>query len=144
MKVWLKSTGPMIGISLRTGISQRVKRTGRFSARLVRHEQRAVEEPGETGHEDVEHDTDDDLVDEVLDRERRQHEGDQHAADHRADEADERVLRDAREQRGAERAEEELPLDRHVDDADALADDTAERTEDERAPTATANRRAAR
>src|SRR5690606_2298922 len=75
---------------------------------------------------------DDDLLDEVLDREHGEHERHEHAADEGADEAHEGVVRDRREDRGVERAEQQLALDRDVDDADALADHAAEAAEDER------------
>ncbi len=53
------------------------------------------------------------------------------AADHGADETDERVARDARQERRGERAQEQLPLDRDVHDAGTLADDAAESSEDQ-------------
>ncbi len=88
----------MIGMSLSTGISTRGNRTGVVQGRLS--SVRGVRRRGsrETRDEHVEHDTDDDLLDEVLDRERGQHAGHQHATHHRADQTDERVSGDAREQ----------------------------------------------
>ena len=93
--------------------------------------------------EHVEHDADDDLVDEVLDRERREHERDEHAGDHRArpGRANGLPVR-LDDDRRAERAGQQLALDRDVDDAGALADHTAERTEDERDRQAPRRRRA--
>ena len=99
----------------------------------VRGQHLRVQEAGQPDDQHVEHDTDDHLVDDVADRERREHERHQHAADHRGDQPEHRpsAVTDA-DERGREGAEQQLALDRDVDDAGALADHAAERAEDER------------
>ena len=80
----------------------------------------------------VEHDADDDLVDQVADRQDGEHRGDQHAADGGGEQARPDAGRHRADQRGAERTHQELALDGHVDHAGAFAEHPGERAEDQR------------
>ena len=89
------------------------------------------QEAGEADDQHVEHDADDDLVDEVGDREEAQHQGDERAGDHRRDQAGPGGAGERADHRRREGAEEQLPVDGDVDDAGPLAQDAAQRAEDE-------------
>ena len=101
--------------------------------RRVGLHQLLVEEAGQAEREQVEHDAEDDLVDQVADREARPAAA--RSARRRARPATRptQTLPAMRaDQRAGERADQQLALDRHVDDAGALAEHAGQRAEDQR------------
>ena len=77
MMVVSKNSGPITGMSPSSGILMFSSSGGSFRTRGVRLHERVVEEAGQPGSEHVEHDAEDDLVDQVADREQRQQAADQ-------------------------------------------------------------------
>ena len=84
------------------------------------------------GNQDVEHHAHDDLVDQVLDAEHRQHHGHGRAGNGGRQQADEGVLGNAGHDGCRESAAQELALDGDVDHANALTEHTGQRAEHQR------------
>ena len=97
----------------------------------VRLHEGVVEEAGQAGGEHVEHHAQDDLVDQVADREHGEHAADQGAGERAGQHARSRPDHGA-DQGGRPGAGQHLALDRDVDDTRALAHHTAQGAEDQR------------
>ncbi len=94
--------------------------------------QRVVQVAGEAENQRVEHDAEHDLVDPVGDREQREQDGDQRPGRRPAQQPQPQRPGDRRRDRRAERAEQQLALDRDVDDARGGADHAGQRAEHDR------------
>ena len=131
MTVCRKKIGPISGMSPRTGMAIRVEARRRVQRRRVRREHLGEHEAGQPDDQHVEHDAHDDLVDQVGDREEPEDRGDQHARDHRGDQARPGGVETPSRPVRPEGAGQELAVDRDVDHAGALAEHAPERAEDQ-------------
>ena len=93
---------------------------------------RPVEERRQAQRQDVQDDADDDLVDPVLDGEERQQGPQGRAREGSSNEARVWGLEVRGRHHARKRADEQISLNRDINDADALRNDTREGTEDER------------
>ena len=97
-----------------------------------RLDQLVEQEAGDADGQQVEHDAEHHLVDQVVIANSGQQRRHRHAGQHRRDQRRRDRLGDAADDRRRERGGQELALDRHVDHAGAFAEHAAQRAEDQR------------